>query len=264
MTFEIVTVVKNDLVGFLKTQESIKNQNFKFFSWHVIDGSNGPQIREKMDLKIVEHVRYSHLPPMGIYNAMNFGISASRSEWIWFLNAGDLLADNNSTMIVEGVTQTNSDYDAVGFTVHHIDSDAYIWGITTPAIDEIDGTSFKICSVNHQGFIARSETIKEIGGFDESLHSVADSKMMDEFANSKKIFLFNQHLVDFTLGGHSSKNFRKVLDELETIRPYSRTWTRKTGRILIILKHQVRNYVVSHDNSFTRNLKRIRKSESNF
>lgn len=264
MTFEIITVVKDDLDGFVKTQESIKSQNFKLFSWHVIDGSSGSQIREKIDLKILDNVRYSHLPPMGIYNAMNFGISSTRSEWIWFLNAGDLLAHNNSTKIVEEMTQANSDYDAVGFTVHHIDSNSYIWGITTPAIDEIFGTSFKICSVNHQGFIAKSESIKEMGGFDESLHSVADSKMMDEFANSKKILLSDQHLVNFTLGGHSSTNFRRVLDELETIRPYPRTWRGKMGRVLVILKHLVRNYSASHNNSITRNLKRIRRPESKF
>lgn len=264
MTFEIITVVKDDLDGFLKTQDSIKRQIFKHFSWHVIDGTSRSEIREQLDFKIVENVRYSYLPPKGIYNAMNFGLSTTRSEWIWFLNAGDLLADNNSTKIVEGMTQPNSDYDAVGFKVHHIDSNSYIWGVTTPAIEEILGTSFKICSINHQGFIARSESMIEIGGFDENLLSVADSKMMDEFANRKKILLSNQHLVNFTLGGHSSKNFRRVLDELETIRPYPRTCTRKIGKMLAILKHLVRNYSTSHNNFITRNLKRIRKLKSNF
>lgn len=262
MPFEIITVVKDDLDGFLLTQDSLRIQTFKNFSWHVIDGSSSSSIKDRINFNILKKVRYTYLPPNGIYHAMNFGISKTESDWLWFLNAGDLLANINSTSLVEAKIRQHGAYDALGFTVNHIDADTFIWGITTPAIEEIAGTPFKICAINHQGFIAKTKSINEVGCFDENLHSVADSKLMDEFANTREIFLCEDHLVNFSIGGHSSKNFKKVLDELQLIRPYSKT--SKIENKVLILKNQVRNYVGGNRNIVTRIIKKIRTLLSSF
>jgi len=91
-----VTIVKNDLDGFMRTRTSLDVQNYQQWKHVVvvasIDDSTSIVVRLlKMPQTLLVVQRGS-----GIYSAMNQGIEASTNEYLVFLNAGDEFADRDS------------------------------------------------------------------------------------------------------------------------------------------------------------------------
>lgn len=100
--FTIITVVKDDLAGLKNTSESIKEQSCKDFDWIVIDGASSdgtPEFLENTTAKWISE------PDDGLYDAMNKGLSRARGNYILFLNADDLLANQNVLKMIKTQAQ---------------------------------------------------------------------------------------------------------------------------------------------------------------
>lgn len=90
----IITVCLNE-PQLERTCESIVNQTFQDFEWIVIDGGSNEETlavfekyKSRMDYFVSE-------PDGGIYFGMNKGIRQARGEWLNFMNAGDMFAQDN-------------------------------------------------------------------------------------------------------------------------------------------------------------------------
>ena len=124
--FSIITITKNNERGLHATQESLQQQTQQNFEWVVVDGgvSNGnlllqtftsakphlsPVIPAKAGIHSEYHsdcmdpgfrrddkITYVNEPDSGIYDAMNKGIERSKGDYLLFLNAGDILAENGT------------------------------------------------------------------------------------------------------------------------------------------------------------------------
>jgi glycosyltransferase involved in cell wall biosynthesis len=94
MKLTIITITYNAekvLVSTLKSVFSQTNQNFEYL---IIDGAskdNTLDIAKKFGVKNIISE-----PDKGIYDAMNKGLELCRGEYIWFMNAGDQLFDNET------------------------------------------------------------------------------------------------------------------------------------------------------------------------
>lgn len=96
----IVTVVMNDLIGLQRTAESIINQKNSNFEWIIVDGgSTDGTLIFANSISKVNKIIYG--PDNGIYDAMNKGLGAASSEYIIFMNSGDIFYDDNSIDIIE-------------------------------------------------------------------------------------------------------------------------------------------------------------------
>lgn len=95
MKLSIITVNYNNCVGLVQTMNSIKLQSSRDFEWIVIDGSSTDGSKEILieNNKCISY--WVSEPDMGIYNAMNKGIKASKGEYLLFLNSGDCLYNSN-------------------------------------------------------------------------------------------------------------------------------------------------------------------------
>jgi len=256
---EIITVVKDDLEGFLLTQKSLEEQKNKNFNWLIIDSSEQGVISETVNYKAADSVSYSWVEPRGIYNAMNYGLNASVGEWIWYLNAGDYLSNPEVISNIIEIIVNSPDIEAVGLTVYHLDQQKYIWGKSRPSIQRNkDNIGLAFANINHQGFLARKETLIQAGSFDESLKHVADTKIIDWVATHKRLSCVDYHAVNFMIGGHSNHNFRHSLKELKKIRHIEISVVSLILDSMLVLKNRARMYAASNQNLVSFLIKTVR------
>lgn len=92
----IITVVFNGGVTIEKTIQSVIRQTYPRIEYIIIDGGS-----KDNTLNIIQ--RYgSHIafwlsePDKGLYDAMNKGIEHAHGRYLWFINSGDLIDDENT------------------------------------------------------------------------------------------------------------------------------------------------------------------------
>lgn len=95
MKLSIITVNLNDKTGLEKTITSVISQSFSDFEFIIIDGESTDgsidiinQYKSKISYWVSEK-------DSGIYNAMNKGIRQAKGEYLYFLNSGDALHNEN-------------------------------------------------------------------------------------------------------------------------------------------------------------------------
>lgn len=112
----IITVVYNDPVGLEKTIDSVINQRLNGHSieFVIVDGGSGSDTIQVIN-KYAHYVNsWVSERDNGIYDAMNKGIELSTREWIYFLNAGDLL-DNDSVLngVIDVINMEGEKYNFI-------------------------------------------------------------------------------------------------------------------------------------------------------
>lgn len=90
----IITVNKNGGHSLQITIDSVLNQTSKDFQWILVDGHSTDASLEiiKKNTKCFDVILTDS---NGIYPAMNLGMQYAKSDWLLFLNGGDLFADIN-------------------------------------------------------------------------------------------------------------------------------------------------------------------------
>lgn len=108
----VVTVVRDDLPGIQKTYQSLISQSNQDYEWIVVDSvstdGTGEFVKSLMDNRIVFHSEKDR----GIYDGMNKGISLSKGDYIFFLNAGDFLYEEYILEYIAQIVQ-NNEYDII-------------------------------------------------------------------------------------------------------------------------------------------------------
>jgi putative colanic acid biosynthesis glycosyltransferase len=90
--FSIVTVVRNDVAGLLKTHDSIACQGFSDLEWLIVDGASSDGTVATARRFVEAYVSLTSEPDAGIYDAMNRGLDRAMGDYVLFLNAGDTFA----------------------------------------------------------------------------------------------------------------------------------------------------------------------------
>lgn len=154
----IITVCRNAREALKATAKSVFEQSCGDFEWIVIDGDSSDGTVE--DLRGMEDARVRFLSEgdTGIYDAMNKGLKLSRGEWVWFLNAGDILYDASA---VEQLKGAPSGKDIYFGEVTVIGEDGEVLGTRSEVSphrlpDELKKAEFSMgMLVSHQAFIVR-------------------------------------------------------------------------------------------------------------
>ncbi len=199
MKFSIITITKNNPVGFAKTKISVDAQTYADFEWVVINGD-------------VE-------PDNGIYDAMNKGIERSSGEYLIFMNAGDTFATRKT---LSEIAICDADF---------IYGDAIEAGRVKRAKrhSKINGGMI----THHQSMVYRRDIIGDLR-YDERYKVAADYKFTLEFLRSAKTHAYiNKPLCIFDIGGVSQLHaklgrteeivIRKQMGVISPITPY-RQW----------------------------------------
>lgn len=217
-TLSIITVVKDDLPGLLKTQSSLAGQTSQNFEWVIVDGSGASAETGSATEHLSIPNNYLWLAPAGIYPAMNTGLSRASGDYVWFMNAGDVLAEAFTVEELLKVLHTHKPSWLVGqvkFT--HPDGSSVI----PPPFDyqtEKKRLFARGRFPPHQGTIARRALLRELGGFNENFQIAADYEMALRLSLLADPIVLPETLARFSVGGASSTYWRQSLKEFRSAR----------------------------------------------
>ncbi|MFM8154859.1 MAG: glycosyltransferase [Actinomycetes bacterium] len=215
----IVTVVKDDPDGFIRTLNSIRTQELLGVELCVIDSSRDSSVIESAIANAAGLVHsYSWTAPAGIYPAMNAGIAEASGEFVYFLNAGDVLASSDVLARLRVAIETNSPSWLFG-PVDIVSADGS--AVTTPPWDyaaEKRALFGRGHFPPHQGTLARRELLSSIGGFDTSYRIAADYAAFLELSKVSDPLVVDFVIAKFEEGGVSSVKWQESFREFHRAR----------------------------------------------
>ncbi len=103
LKISVITVVFNGEKHIGRTIESVLNQSYSPIEYIIVDGKSTDGT-----LKVIGSYpgisRVISEPDQGLYDAMNKGLKTATGDYVWFLNSGDQVNNNNTVeKMVEGM-----------------------------------------------------------------------------------------------------------------------------------------------------------------
>ncbi len=166
-TYSIVVVTRNNAQGLERTLQNIRSLQYAQKETIVIDGASTDNTKDVVSNYEDIITTFLSEKDSGIYNAMNKGIKYVTGDYVVFMNAGDIFAD-------EQVLTTVNTYD--GDII--LGSESYGGQLRTV---KKEMTLYDLLSVgiNHQAVYYRKDVLQKYG-FDESYKLTADLKSVIE------------------------------------------------------------------------------------
>jgi glycosyltransferase involved in cell wall biosynthesis len=247
-SFTVITVVKDNILGFERTFNSVAQQGHSDFQYLVLDGSidgSSPQIESRVNNS--GFASYQYRQPRGIYDAMNYAAGHAQENYILFLNAGDIFLRSDSAAIISALINTNNNLDIIATPVLYLTPNSYPYSLAIPHIEKS-----KYAIFHHQGVLVKTKKFHDVNGFNESLKFAADGELLDRVIQSGNCLISNEVLVGFEMGGASGSNFSKLIEEIGTYRELESVYLLK----LRTFKNQLRTLLVNR-NFFPTRLRNI-------
>ncbi|MCP9767646.1 glycosyltransferase [Lacihabitans sp. LS3-19] len=157
----IITITFNAEDYLQRTIDSIRNQSSKDFEYILIDGGSKDDTMEivKRNENLFDKVISEK--DKGLYDAMNKGLIHAKGDYVWFMNAGDQIAENDAIEKIKKLSEQSP--DVIYSDTLMIDNDGNIQGLRTevtphkipkPLIWEKFKMGMLVC---HQSFIVKRE-----------------------------------------------------------------------------------------------------------
>ena len=206
----VITVVKDDAPGLQITFDSLIVQSYSDWELIIVASHSSDKTLEvaslisEKDKRVVFQVQEA----LGIYEAMNLGLTKVKGSHIWFMNAGDTFASSDVLEHALATIQKSSASLLVG---------GYKLG------QEIGSRTFKYRSqsisrwrfafnlrMSHQSMLFESRVFKEVGNFDLKYRLASDFDLilklmkMNEARTTEKIYSV------FRPGGAADQNISQV------------------------------------------------------
>lgn len=149
------------------------------------------------------------IPSSSIYEAMNFGLSRAKKKYLMFLNAGDTLLSHSN--LEQLLYSSNNKLWAYGQIIQINPGSRSKLIRFNPYIGCLHRNSFKY--VPHPATIVDTKVIKDLGGFDIKFKVAADQKLLIQLADMQKPNLCHLPIVNFYVGGASSRTSREIVKD---------------------------------------------------
>lgn len=245
-------LVKNERVeSFRQCVESVHAQDYPNIEHLVIDGASSDGT---LDI-IREYEQKGWLscysePDKGIYDAMNKGIRLAKGKYIAFLNSDDLWHGSDGVSKTVDILEVARGDMSCGPAKIVTEEGVFMhyWG-AMPAI------FFSRITFNHQTSFARTELMRELGGFDsERYRIVADYDFITRalMRGAKPVYVPNC-FTTFKMGGISSDiprfeqemhevhrhNFSRFIGEAATRDMYAGKMPASLYRLILSMVHPI-------------------------
>lgn len=218
----IITINYNNTEGLRQTLASVAMQTCRDIEHIIIDGgSTDGSVDIIRDYESSNSLNSNSLTlswlsekDKGIYDAMNKGIKKANGDYLYFLNSGDVLADEK---VIEGLMTQLGDADILVGRVNCV-SNGTIVG-QTPLLSEADMSMYQMYlhGINHQSaIIRRSVQLEHL--YDATLKIGADWKFFVEaiILGGAKVKFVDGIFANYDVSGVSS-NTAQLRQEREKI-----------------------------------------------
>lgn len=225
MKTSIITITYNAAQFLDATMLSVLNQTCTDYEYLIIDGKSTDEtvaIIKKYEKKIAagefvgvksEQFHWISEPDKGLYDAMNKGLAMATCDFVWFVNAGDKIYENNTLELILNTYKQNSESDVI-----------YGQSIIIDEQDNVIGERHKIApkrlTVNsllkglvvcHQSILVRKSIAVE---YDTSYKITADYDWVCKVVKKSQGNLYiDNYISRFMISGVSSTHRKKGLAE---------------------------------------------------
>ena len=212
----IITVVKDDPGGLQQTLASIDAQGEVDAEVLIVDGSYAAVDNVALAWLPFQIVRQ---PPRGIYPAMNAGLADASGKYVYYLNAGDTLSSGDTlTRVLATLHQARDPVWAFGAVEFYgpggVELREPIWSYERERRRLFARGLFPA----HQGVVAQTQVLRDLGGFDESYMVTADYKLTLQLSNLAEPSRWEWPIARFHQGGTSSQRWWVALREFHRAR----------------------------------------------
>jgi len=215
----VVTLIKNNRLGFHKTYDSLVKQTHTNWEMLVVAG-NSTDGSEKLVLDLQKNdkrIKFALDSSNGIYAAMNQGLDMRTSDLVWFMNSGDVFYGNQTIeLTLEKLNDLNVDLIIGGYAI-------------------MDGEELKLHSKRSKHLSTREFSLNVRGGchqsmllklnkkntnlrFNEKYHIASDFDYTLRFMRNGNCYRTSQVLSIIEPGGVSSREIHGVIMEKQNIR----------------------------------------------
>ena len=207
----IITVTRNAAEALRETLQNIARSDYPNLEVVVIDGASTDRTAEVAGEYAAVVDYFVSEPDRGIYDAMNKGLRAATGEYVWFLNAGDLIHRPESiTRLFDGGESGADIY--YGETLIRSEEGAEL-GLRKKKLPErLTWRDFRrgmvVC---HQSVLVRRAVVPE---YELKYRYAADIEwVLVSLRRAKTIVNTRTILSEFVLGGVSTAHRRESLRE---------------------------------------------------
>ena len=213
VSLTIITVSAFDCVRLNRTLSSLLSVGPNLELVVVTPRHDFETIRTVKNFETEKNLRLQliHDEGVGIYEAMNCGLEVAKGRFVTFWNSGDLAIAGTS----------------VGGLLDYLEATTTDWGVFQAKFvwrDALDLTSSNLSRfvlqkggyVSHQAIYARTDTLRNLGGFDCKYRVAADTKMITQLWLEHDYGFYNHEVVEVEAPGFSGKMHR--LGRLENFR----------------------------------------------
>ena len=207
----IITVCKDNVSDLYITLSSVLDTlPLSLIEIIVVSGSTDSNFNcEKQLFPEINQIQIYRSNPLGVYSAMNFGLTLYNGSWIWFLNSGDLCsivcpkdfitilsnerdAKADALLFYGSVRSTFSIYPSVKRPFLHNIVDKDKW--------------FKFFPAMHPSILVSSTCLVSSNFRYSTLNPInADQEYIKYFQNLPHVRSYRHFISEFTLGGISTK-----------------------------------------------------------
>lgn len=207
----VITVVYNDAIGLERTIKSIQAQTYPNIEHVIIDGASSDGTLDVIRKEENSIALWRSEPDNGLYDAMNKGLENASGDYVWFMNAGDLIYRNETT---DQIFNNKSDYADIYYGDTMIVDESYkeigLRRLRPPG--QLSWKSFKkgmlVC---HQSILVKRELADKYN--ERYSHSADFDWVIKALKLTENIRNTNLILAAFLDGGHSKQNISPSLKE---------------------------------------------------
>lgn len=213
----IITVNKDNVVGLNKTIDSIVNQTHTDYEWIVIDAASKDG---SVDLikQYAHHISYwVSEPDGGIYAGMNKGVMKATGEYLYFLNSGDLLVNNE---VLQSIVDLSLLGDVVLGKINICsDKKGIIKKDYSIPFPDLTLFSLYLYGIPHQASLIKRQLFDECGLYDYTCKINADWKFFAEvlILRNKTLQHIPITIANYDATGISSVNKQQLLHDRQEV-----------------------------------------------